>query len=384
MTKTQDSITSTHTHSPQKDRPKAYAFKNWGTLFENAQSRKQRKLSQVLLPQFLGTKQYHAIINREYGFNSYTIYMLLAQVAAECPQRGLLANTDGPLTLDQLSIKTRMPTEYLERALKTLMDPEIACIEEIDCPKHLIVSGSMRRGRNGKPAQPEVLEIRGLPQEAPDFHVEWTRVMAKREVNGETELYCKRVLPQEVEAILNPQPPAPPKKSKTLQLLEEALTRIQKLEQMVVDHISQNNQPSNPQQDTGYAGCVLPQKDPAQAPTEKRVLPQQPPPQSPAKNVVDHTQNSSPTGKDPAQIIHDAWNTEKGLHPARPLRAKDRRRIEETLNTSPEALDRCLKTIAHYGLRARSGHSVPGFKSFLEKRLQAIKRDCSRSTRNLA
>ena len=249
MNTNEHTLTTTHTHEPKDSRPKAYAFKNWNRDFENAQTRKQRKLSQVLMPQSIGTDEHNALLSEQHGIAMYSIWTLLAQIAAQCPQRGLLADKNGPLSLKTLSVLTRISEEFIELTLNTLCDPKIDYLEQVDCPKHLIESGSMRKGRSGKPAQPELIDVRGLPQDAPDFHVEWIRTMAKQEKDGQVELICKLELPPEVDAIVNPKPPAPPKKSKTLVLLEEALRRIETLEQTVVDHTHSKQQTTNHQQD---------------------------------------------------------------------------------------------------------------------------------------
>ena len=357
MNTNEHTLTTTHTHEPKDSRPKAYAFKNWNRDFENAQTRKQRKLSQVIMPQSIGTDEHNALLSEQHGIAMYSIWTLLAQIAAQCPQRGLLADKNGPLSLKTLSVLTRISEEFIELTLNTLCDPKIDYMEVVDCPKHLIASGSMRKGRSGKPAQPELIDVRGLPQDAPDFHVEWIRTMAKQEKDGQVELICKLELPPEVDAIVNPKPPAPPKKSKTLVLLEEALRRIETLEQTVVDHTHQKHQAINKQQDKPCAHCGLPPSKPPQ---------KDPPP-------------PSDTTEDPADLLYNTWNAERGLRPARPLRNKDRQRIAEVLSLGPDVLKKCLEAIEDYGKRARSGHATPNFRSFLQKRFQAIKREVKQS-----
>ena len=371
MNTNEHTLTTTHTHAPKDSRPKAYAFKHWGRDFENAQTRKQRKLSQVLMPQSIGTDEHNALLSEQHGIAMYSIWTLLAQIAAQCPQRGLLADKNGPLSLKTLSVLTRISEEFIELTLNTLCDPKIDYLEQVDCPKHLIASGSMRKGRSGKPAQPELIDVRGLPQDAPDFHVEWIRTMAKQEKDGQVELICKLELPPEVDAIVNPKPPAPPKKSKTLVLLEEALRRIETLEQTVVDHTQPKQQTINHQQDKPCAHCGLPQQAPSKAkpndPPPKRGLPPSKPPQKdpPPSDSIE----------DPADLLYNTWNAERGLRPARPLRNKDRHRIAEVLALGPDVLKKCLEAIEDYGKRARSGHATPNFRSFLHKRFQAIKRE---------
>jgi hypothetical protein len=69
----------------------------------------------------------------------------------------------------------------------------------VACPKKLIVSGSLRTGRKGKPLQPELIHLDNPSATAPDLHIEWEYHIVDKGNGPETE----RRLPKALEKLLS-------------------------------------------------------------------------------------------------------------------------------------------------------------------------------------
>lgn len=106
-----------------------YRVRDWGLHFENAQSRKVRKLNWVAVPNKHDGKSYRRLIQMQNGAALYGCWILLLEVASKCPQRGVLADGDGPLTADDIALKTGVSAALIDEALAQLSDPSIGWLE---------------------------------------------------------------------------------------------------------------------------------------------------------------------------------------------------------------------------------------------------------------
>ncbi|HUQ72643.1 MAG TPA: hypothetical protein VM165_24150 [Planctomycetaceae bacterium] len=102
-----------------------YIIRGWGEYFENAQSRKYDKLTWVRMPNKHDGKSFRRLLRMADGLTMYGAWGLIVQVASKCPERGVLADADGPLSAEDISLKCDAPTELVERALQILSSPEI-------------------------------------------------------------------------------------------------------------------------------------------------------------------------------------------------------------------------------------------------------------------
>lgn len=103
-----------------------YSIRDWNENFENAGSRKLKGAhGWVPIPTKHDGKSYRRLMMMPRGPEIYAAWILIIQVAAKCPTRGVLADQDGPLTEDDLSIKTSCPAELFSAALKVLASKEI-------------------------------------------------------------------------------------------------------------------------------------------------------------------------------------------------------------------------------------------------------------------
>lgn len=111
-----------------------YRVRGWDSLFENAQSRKCTKLAWVLVPNKHDGKSFRRLMCMENGPSLYGAWVILLQVASKCPERGILADEDGPLTAEDLALKSGCPEGVFIEALEVLSSPQIRWLEaeEID------------------------------------------------------------------------------------------------------------------------------------------------------------------------------------------------------------------------------------------------------------
>ena len=110
----------------------AISIKNWNTLFEVAQSKKVKgELHWVAVPTKHDGKSFRRIMRADRGIEVYAAWILILQVAAKCPVRGILSDDCGPLTTEDLELKTGCQRETFEYAIKLLCSKEIGWLEEL-------------------------------------------------------------------------------------------------------------------------------------------------------------------------------------------------------------------------------------------------------------
>ena len=110
----------------------AISIKNWNTLFEVAQSKKVKgELHWVAVPTKHDGKSFRRIMRAERGIEVYAAWILILQVAAKCPVRGVLADDCGPLTTEDLELKTGCQRDTFDYAIKLLCSKEIGWLEEL-------------------------------------------------------------------------------------------------------------------------------------------------------------------------------------------------------------------------------------------------------------
>jgi hypothetical protein len=106
-----------------------YSIRDWNDHFEVSQSRKiSGPLSWVGIPCKHDGKSFRRIMMMPDGPEIFCAWILIVQVAAKCPQRGVLADADGPLDTTDLFVKTGCPDTIFAKALKVLEEPKIGWI----------------------------------------------------------------------------------------------------------------------------------------------------------------------------------------------------------------------------------------------------------------
>jgi hypothetical protein len=106
-----------------------YRIRRWDELFENAQSRKTGRLSWVPVPNKHDGKSFRRLMALPNGPAIYGAWILTLQVASKCPERGVLADADGPLTAEDLAVKTDCPETLFDEVFAELTSEKIPWLE---------------------------------------------------------------------------------------------------------------------------------------------------------------------------------------------------------------------------------------------------------------
>jgi hypothetical protein len=99
-------------------------IKDWDTLYENANSRKLKRLNSVLLPNRFDGSKYAELITGENGVQRYAAWCTLLGIGSSGGpgQRGYVRRSDGsPHTPSSLSLVTRIPEAVYVDAIPALV-----------------------------------------------------------------------------------------------------------------------------------------------------------------------------------------------------------------------------------------------------------------------
>ncbi len=202
-----------NTHSTQTTQPQALLIKNWQIYFENGQTRRIKNLTYSLSPVDYSSMTRKALLRKgAAGHTALAVFSELIDLATRCPQRGLLVEGTGPITPEDIAARTGIALEDVTQSLELLASKEVAWTRYVACPKRLIVSGSLRTGRKGKPLKPELVHVDNPHPESPDLHIEWEYAIVDKGHGPETERRLpkplKRLLDAEKERDTEPEPVA--------------------------------------------------------------------------------------------------------------------------------------------------------------------------------
>ncbi len=112
-----------------------YRIRDWNELFETSQSRKYKALSWVSIPNQHDGKGYRRLMRMPNGPALYGAWIAIVTVASKCRERGVLADESGPLTAEDISIKTDFPEDLIEDAFRVLSGDSIGWLM-VDCWEH--------------------------------------------------------------------------------------------------------------------------------------------------------------------------------------------------------------------------------------------------------
>jgi hypothetical protein len=111
---------------------KYYRIKDWNTIFENAESRKYKKLNWVPMPNKWDGLGFSRLRKHKNFISAFSGWSLIVQIASKMPQRGVLVTADGwELSPEDMADLTGCPVEVFRRAIEVLSDPKIGWIEEV-------------------------------------------------------------------------------------------------------------------------------------------------------------------------------------------------------------------------------------------------------------
>lgn len=107
-----------------------YKIRDWKSNFESYESKRVKKLlNWVAMPTKHDGKSFRRLMRIDPSGALFGAWCILVQVAAKCPVRGILADSDGPLSAQDISDKTSLSIEVIEMALTKLSSPEISWLE---------------------------------------------------------------------------------------------------------------------------------------------------------------------------------------------------------------------------------------------------------------
>lgn len=110
-----------------------YRIREWRQHFEVSQSlRIVGPLAWVGLPTKHDGKSYRRMIRLPNGPALFGCWCLIVQTAAKCPNRGVLADSDGPLTSEDMEAKTGCPASLFDETIQLLLSKQINWLEEVD------------------------------------------------------------------------------------------------------------------------------------------------------------------------------------------------------------------------------------------------------------
>lgn len=102
---------------------KRYSVVDWSSRYETGESRRLKRLDWIAVPvDFLG-RDYLRLTKRDDSIAVFSAFILILEVAAMMPERGILERNGLPLTPHDLADLTRFPVDLFRDALPVLCAP---------------------------------------------------------------------------------------------------------------------------------------------------------------------------------------------------------------------------------------------------------------------
>ncbi len=175
-----------------------YRIKNWPEHYEVSQNKSVKKWSWVPLPIKHDGKGYRRVVARADGVAMLGAWMLIVQVAAKCPERGVLADRDGPLTAEDLAIKTGVPTPIFEEALALFCSERIErmLLEDAACAQLALPANDQTLGERSSALE---LDNQTIPNHTRADQRERKRPQFTPPTVEEVRAYCRERGYQQVD-----------------------------------------------------------------------------------------------------------------------------------------------------------------------------------------
>lgn len=141
----------------------AYRIRDWGEHFETPDSKRYQSIKWISTPIKQDGKGRRRLVRRDNGAALFGAWNAMVQVAARCPERGVLADDDGPLDADDLEIITDLPAALFEELFDLLTDPaqRINWLDRVEWP-----TGNHRDSQEGAGDPVDSQESTGTPVNA--------------------------------------------------------------------------------------------------------------------------------------------------------------------------------------------------------------------------
>lgn len=140
-----------------------YRVKDWDKHFENHESRKVKRSFWVPIPNRHDGKSYRRIASHPDGVQVFAGWILILEAASKMPERGVLADEDGPLDAEDLASMTGFPAAIFEAAFRVLPEVRIGWLEAVEAKPRRRKSPATSRNLPESPAVPgsSAVELNG-------------------------------------------------------------------------------------------------------------------------------------------------------------------------------------------------------------------------------
>ena len=105
--------------------PTLFSIRDWNKDFETAGTRKLKSLSWVKFSNEHDKIKWRRMVQADRTGSVFGCFAAAAEVASKMPERGVLANSDGPLTPSDLELATGLSAESMVNMLSILSDPQL-------------------------------------------------------------------------------------------------------------------------------------------------------------------------------------------------------------------------------------------------------------------
>lgn len=111
----------------------AWAIKDWSRVFENYRSREIKgPLTWVAFPIRQDSEGFVTLMRLPNGLETFAVFTLLVQVAARCPQRGVLSDDKGEITPERFARRFSVDPEVIRKAFEALSSTDIGWLVRTD------------------------------------------------------------------------------------------------------------------------------------------------------------------------------------------------------------------------------------------------------------
>ncbi|HUW21030.1 MAG TPA: hypothetical protein VMW16_17155 [Sedimentisphaerales bacterium] len=108
-----------------------YRVKDWDKHFEKWESRRCKNMTWVPIPTKNDGAGFRRIAHHHLAAELFSAWILIVEVAAKMPTRGLLFKDGKALTAKDLHYRTGFSEEIFTLAFTVLVDPEIGWLERV-------------------------------------------------------------------------------------------------------------------------------------------------------------------------------------------------------------------------------------------------------------
>lgn len=136
-----------------------YEIKDWAKWYEKSHKETERAFSWVAVPTRHDGKSFRRLMRLPDGMALFAAFILMLEIAAKMPVRGLLADEDGPLDAQDMADATGGDPKVFARALKALTDDELKicwllCSDSRDLSRQVAKSRATGQDSTGQDKDP--------------------------------------------------------------------------------------------------------------------------------------------------------------------------------------------------------------------------------------